>query len=407
MKYIILFSFAFISFANSVQKFNNWDNLTGDWGGLRNTLSDNGFDLESRYLFELWSLPFQKNEKRTSFYIQNIDIDFLFDFEKLFGIKGASLLFDLQGINGENPNVMVVASLQGVSNIEAWNNFLIYELWYKQTLLDDKLSILAGLFDLNSEFDVMYTKSNFLTPADGIGTDLALTGKLGPSIFPLTSLALNLKYDFTDNFNFSLAFFDGMPGDINNLKGTHIVLKNTDGLLVIGESKLFPTIFTNGDKGPFLKFGFWYYTDRYTHIVSGIKQWGIYASAEKSIFREKGNRNQGLDASIRIGYSDPKTNFTDIFFALSFQYKGLITNRDDDYCGIALAYSELTLFFHERFSKEVFADHHKDVSIEFFYKLRTMNFLFFQPVINYFFSPALNTGSHEYITAGIRMYVQI
>jgi len=69
-----------------------------------------GFELKSRYIFEYWNVEKKFKKQPDSIYIQNIDIDFIFDFEKIFGWKGASKLFDLQGMNGENPNSSIVCS---------------------------------------------------------------------------------------------------------------------------------------------------------------------------------------------------------------------------------------------------------------------------------------------------------
>ena len=407
-KIVIIVFFLFLNLYSLLSESSIYKgNFTSDWGGLRPVLSEKGFEIGSRYIFELWNVAKKAEGQESSYYIQNIDIDFVFDFEKLFGIKGGKLLFDLQGMEGENPNFRYVRSFQGISNIEAWNNFLIYEFWYQQNLFNDKLSLLVGLFDLNSEFDSKITNSNFITPAHGIGTDLGLTGRLGPSIFPVTSLALRARYTFSEDFYFSLAFFDGIPGDTNNLRGTHVVLKNTDGLLVIGEANLFREIFYNAVYAPVLKLGFWYYTNRYTHIVSDIRQWGVYAAVENNVYREKRDKSQGLNVSLRVGYSDPETNFTDVFVGLAFEYKGLIPTRGNDYVGFALAYSDLTPYFHKRFNNEVYSDHHHDLNFELFYKLHATGFLFIQPVFSYYISPAFNNIFHDYFAAGVRMYVQM
>ncbi len=100
--------------------------LSTDWGRNRTELKEMGFELNSRYIFEYWNVEKKFRKQPDSFYIQNIDIDFIFDFEKIFGWKGVSMLFDLQDMNGQNLNSYIVRSFQGISNIEAWNNFLIY-----------------------------------------------------------------------------------------------------------------------------------------------------------------------------------------------------------------------------------------------------------------------------------------
>jgi porin len=376
-------------------------------GGARTYLSEKGFDVKSRYVFDIFQVQKHFNLQPSSFYIQNIDIDFIFDLEKILGIKNAILLFDLQGMNGKNPNFSIIRSFQGVSNIEAWNNFLIYEFWYQQKLCDDKLSLLLGLFDLNSEFDVSPAKSHFITPSHGIGTDFALTGKLGPSVFPLTSLALRIRYEFSNDAKVSFAVLDGLPGDTNNLRGTHVLLKNSDGLLIVAEGDFSHNESADYLTNPFFKLGFWYYTDKYTHLVSGIKQWGVYGIIESVLFSEKADKKQGLLVSFRLGCSDPHTNFTDIFIGASLEYQGLIPKRNNDYCGIGFTYSRLTDYYHKRFTAKPFDSHYFDTNAEFYYRFQVTGFLSLQPVFGYFFSPAYNPEFEQYWVAGLRLNVQL
>lgn len=78
-------------------------------------------------------------------------------------------------------------------SIDADNTWKIYEAWFQQKLFGDNLSILTGLFDLNSEFDLIETAGLFLNSSQGIGSNFSQTGLNCPSIFPNTSLWLRTK----------------------------------------------------------------------------------------------------------------------------------------------------------------------------------------------------------------------
>ena len=68
--------------------------------------------------------------------------------------KGATLFFYILGNHGGALSEQV-GDLQGLSNIEAPATVKLYEAWFEQTLFDDRLSFKAGLYDLNTEFDVI------------------------------------------------------------------------------------------------------------------------------------------------------------------------------------------------------------------------------------------------------------
>lgn len=92
-----------------------------------------------------------------------------------------------------------------------------------------------GLYDLNSEFDAIDTAGLFVNSSFGIGPDYSQSGQNGPSIFPTTSVALRLAYQVTEHYYLQAAVLDGVPGDPNNNKGTHIQFNRGDGLLYAAE----------------------------------------------------------------------------------------------------------------------------------------------------------------------------
>jgi len=77
---------------------------------------------------------------------------------------------------------------------------------------------------------VIETAGLFINSSFGIGPDYAQSGQNGPSIYPFTSVALRLAYQQTDNYYLQAAVFDGVSGDPDDSKGTHIRCSGGDGL---------------------------------------------------------------------------------------------------------------------------------------------------------------------------------
>ena len=87
----------------------------------------------------------------------------------------------------------------------------IYEAWYEHRFFDERLSLLAGLHDYNSEFDVLEYASDFLNSSFGISPDIS---QVGPSIFPTTALAPRGSRRSRPAGSYLLAaLYDGVPGD--------------------------------------------------------------------------------------------------------------------------------------------------------------------------------------------------
>jgi carbohydrate-selective porin OprB len=65
----------------------------------------------------------------------------------------------------------------------------LYGLWWQQMLLADRLSLLAGLYDLNSEFDVVDSAAVSINSSFGIGVAAAHNGSPFEQTVSATGLA--------------------------------------------------------------------------------------------------------------------------------------------------------------------------------------------------------------------------
>jgi porin len=115
-------------------------------------------------------------------YLDNLDATTTVRSDSLVGWPGLTAFAYGLGNQGGAPSTLV-GDAQVTSNIEAW----------LQQTLGTRASVLVGLYDLNAEFDVNRTGSLFLNSAHGIGTPFGLSGRNGPSIFPVTSLAVRAR----------------------------------------------------------------------------------------------------------------------------------------------------------------------------------------------------------------------
>lgn len=170
------------------------ETLTGDWSGSRKEMSEKGINWEIIYKADALA-NVSGGIKNGGAYMGNLDVKLMLDWEKFIGWKGGSALLYFLNNQGGKLNGHNVESFMGVSNIEVNANAAkVYQAWLQQSLFEDKFSILAGLYDLNSEFYLTDSSCLFLHPSYGMGPELAQTGFNGPSIFPTASLGLRIKW---------------------------------------------------------------------------------------------------------------------------------------------------------------------------------------------------------------------
>jgi len=341
-----------------------------------------------------------------AFDLSNFDIIINLNLQSILGWKGAHLTTYFLVNHGGEPTEYAGA-IQGISNIAAHDTWKLYEIRFEQFLLDGDLSLLTGLYDLNSEFDTREFSGIFMNPSHGIGPEFAMTGHNGPSIFPTTSLAFRVSYNFSDSWNLKTAVFDGVPGDLNNPDGTSIVFAEGDGLLLTSEIN-----FTNGSDevdSEYFKYAFggWYYTGEFEALTdvdvlgNPLLQkgnYGFYGSAEKFLFNEGNNKTEGLGVFVRFGWANNNVNQVNSYFGAGINYIGLIPGRDEDVFGISLAAAHNNQKCQDLLLKQNIELKDFEYIFEFTYSLNLSDWLQVQPDVQYVINPgAYHKNNHSFV----------
>ncbi len=374
-------------------KSSNVSELHTVWEKLQN-------DIEFNYDGEFFSNAAGGIERKNT-YINYFRLIINLSSGQITGWKGARLKAFFLGVDGHDIN-NYIGTTQGISNIAAPNTLKLYELWVEQNLLNNKLSILFGLFDLNSEFDSRVTSGIFINPSHGIGADFSHTGVDGPSIYPNTSYAFRIKYKPAFPFEVKAAVFNAVPGRFFNKK---------DGLLCTAEIdyKNFPDEnvynFFNYDLGA------WYYTGKFKKLestcISGPSiyeqgNYGIYFSAEKSLFSIPGNPEEGMGAFIRFGITDNLVDQVSNYFGAGIVYNGLIPGRAKDEIGLALAMvrNNKNYIAKEECKNNFVRKYEQIIELTYLYKLS--DYFKLQPDIQYVINPTYCRKNNYALAAGVR-----
>jgi porin len=315
--------------------------LTKNWGGARKKISDLGIDLALIYRGE-WNRNFSGGIRQASTFLSNIDLRISVDGEKLVGWKGGSLFFYGLSDFGGDPSKNV-GDAQVTSNIEtSVNTAKVYEIWAQQLLFEDKVSVLVGVHDLNSEFYVTDSSGLFFNSTFGVGKDLSQTGVSGPSIFPTPAPAIRLRAEPTKEFYFQFGVWNAQSGDPGNPYGTKFRLNAKDGLLLISEmAYLRGKIDQTKNPGKY-GIGIWTYTRTFDSLHNSIadssgntipvqaSSHGVYFLAEQSIF---GN----VTLFCRYGIASTEVNRFGSSLGTGVVFTGLVPHRPKDRFGVALA----------------------------------------------------------------------
>lgn len=344
----------------------------------------------------------------------NLDIRLDVDLNRLLGWDGTSI--GLHGIasHGGKPNANHAGSSQGVDNIEVdTNTAKIFQAWIQKQWLDDKLSVLLGLYDLNSEFYVSHSTGIFLHPAPGIGSELAQTGLNGPSVFPTSSMGLRVAYHLTPEVYMQAVVLDGVPGDPNNPRGTHIQFNDGDGALRVAELGYIPrdkegTGLPKTDK---YAVGAWSYTTRFEDLVDvdgagdpllRKGNSGFYVLAEKSFYQGMRNPGSHVDGFIRYGRAKDDFNQFSDYFQTGLVFNGMVSGRDEDQFALSFATARTGDKYRlAAFNNGQQATRHESIW-EVTYRAQLTSWLVVQPNIQYVINPGADVQIKDATVLGVR-----
>jgi porin len=422
--YSLIFLFSISLLVNAQEKYGRGSELKNI--SMTNS-SSKGLKIEPSLYFD-YANNFSGGLKTGSDYSSLLELSFDFDLEKLVNLKGGNFYTKFIAIRGGEPSNLVGA-IQSISNIEAPNMVRIYEGWYKHNFINQDLSILIGIRDLNSEFDVINTAGLFINSSHGLGGELAQTGELGPSTYPHTAFGIELIGKLKENLTIKAIALEGVPGKLELDDWKPNMLAQDKGFFVATELALSFNLerqrasktaydkqrrrrFCNrrrihgrsidnninqtaeNDCNTILKIGGWFYTSEFDDIyeaavLSECKKYsdnfGLYTSLEYIHFIG-GSNNTALGTFARFGIANPDINCNHYYVGAGLTLSNIFTNKDDQF-GVSTA----VIKSGEKFKKILTYDGYKaadyEAVFEVTYRYNLFDYFIIQPDIQYIINP--------------------
>ncbi len=415
------------------------------WNTLRQAVDNKGLTLETVNTMDILSTVSGGVRNRTAFY-GDLDMLLTIDAEELAGWREATFFVYGLGIYGDGGGESI-REAQTISSIAAPNDFRLFEAWYQQNFLDERFSMLVGLYDITSEFYVVRAASElFLNSSFGTGLLFASAGLNGISTFPFTaSLGLRGQAVLTDNLTLRAVVADGVPGDPGNIHGTQITLSSKDGILVATELAYYldeehgeadqpdaalaerprRLLFRRLGRAAELDYrakyaiGFWALTTELEDLNdrdsngNPVKQdgtYGLYGLAEHRVYREPGqvgDLDQGLILFLQAGYADPHANRFSRYFGGGLVYRGLFPGRDQDETGFGFAIARTGADYKSAQRTAGLPVHNEEVALELTHSLVVTQSFILQPDIQYIINPDADPSIRNAFVIGARLELNL
>ena len=421
---------------------NWWDSgeLTADWGGLRNTLYDDGVSIFANYTNNIAGNPV--GGKSAGFtYCDNITFGLDLDLEKIIGWKGGHLTVSGLNRDGSNLSQKNIGNQFTVQQVFGGSAVMFYALYLDQKLWDDRISIKIGRFATGDDF--ASSPIYWLYMNNGIdGNPQALPVNTQFSAYPWAVWAARVRVEPTPEFNGMIGVYQVSNRIFDrSYHGLDWSMRSNDSILLISQIGWTPQFFKRpvpaetkpapageaksivatksakevtppsdlkGLPGHYWVGAYWspWEFPQFGTTATATNSYGFYWHADQMIFQEAPGSDQGLSLWSAFVLS-PQQNIAKLPFQVNggLIYRGLMPNRDDDYACFAVVYGK----FSRNYARTVAAagEGYPDYELvfEWNYKIQLTKFAFVQPDLQWVINPGGTNRIPNALVLGAQMGV--
>jgi porin len=385
--------------------------LTGDWGGVRTKLEDDGIDisciLTTSYLQNFRGGLETHNADAFS---GDVRLNLQLDLDKMGLIPDA--FFFIRAKAGWNEGLRhEVGTLGPIHWVVAGGDeeFWIDKWWYGQRFLDDRLEFRVG--KLLTPVDLFDAAAYAKLPWDQF---LNANLNRSPNIPHRKALGAYMKIKFCDWAYFHMAGVDADQTDSHLFADVERTFHGPANFIGLWEFVITPKFkTTKGHLPGNYRFGLWYdgRTKRRIRDELGgalAPRWrnddtGWYLTFDQLVWKKNNDPKdkQGLGAFFRYSFAHPETNQVNHFWSIGAQYEGLFSGRDKDVLAFGVAQSIMSKTLRHEIND--LAD--RETIYELYYAYHLTPWCVVSPDLQFITNPGGNKDARDAIVGGVRVKI--
>ncbi|OZY40905.1 porin [Pseudomonas fragi] len=323
--------------------------MTGDWGGERTRLIEQGVDIKADYVGEVGAnLHGGYNDDKTARYSDQFGLGVALDLQKLWGWDNTQAKIQLTNRNGQNisndrvgdPRAGTLSSSQEVYG--RGHMVRLTQLWIQHQFLDGKLDVKAGYFGEGEDFNT------FPCEFQNLAFCGSQVGNWATNLWynwPVSQAALRVKYNITPELYAQIGAYNQNPSQLEHGNGFKLSGSGTKGTVLPVELVWSPKV--NDLPGEY-RVGYYKSTapadDVKVNITNDGEDYrvrdskhGYWFVVQQQLTSHNGDASRGLHIAANATFHDKATNIVDNYQSLMFVYKGPFDARPKDDIGIGAA----------------------------------------------------------------------
>lgn len=340
--------------------------LLGDMGGIRSWLGKYGVSLDATEVSE-YLANVRGGLKRGGTYDGLTTVTLGLDTQKAFGWEGGKFNISALNIHGRNLSSNNLGTYNTASGIEAQDTTRLWEMWYQQAFMQDKIDVRIGQQSIDQEFMSSSYAATFVNTMFGWPGLPSYDMPNGGPAYPLSALGARIRAKVLPALTVLAGVYDADPlgNNPNNLSGTNFNLHS--GAMYIGELQYAINQPSDGDMvgagsnglpGTY-KIGVWYNNERFAdqrYDDTGLSlanaasdgnaathrgNYSVYAVADQMVWRPDPDEARAVGVFARVMGAPGDRNLVSLSANLGVVMTAPFKGRENDSVGLGLAYIKI------------------------------------------------------------------
>ncbi|MFT4254298.1 MAG: carbohydrate porin [Caulobacter sp.] len=361
--------------------------LTGDWGGLRTDLAEDGIAFRGDYVSETFSAV-DGGLRHGGGYTQQIRVGADFDLEKLSGWSGAIAHLTFNDRRGKGVSSDVVGNRLPIQEAYGGQYSRLTEASIEQRLDGGRLNLRAGYFAMGNDLGGMAIGCNLVNAAF-CAHPLSMSGDSGWYNYPNARWGLAVRYAARPDVLVRTGVFQVNPSLNDKDNAWRPFASGSTGVMLPLEVEY--------DRGGALpghyKLGAYYDSSRVTRqgetgTVKG--RHGLYLLADQMVWRRKGGTG-GLSLFGQVTANPRASAPITRWYEAGLVQTGTFPGRDADTVALGIVHAELNPRLREAHAEAALADYADlpagETAIELSYGWQATHWLTVRPDVQYVIDP--------------------
>ncbi|MDQ0652791.1 carbohydrate porin [Pseudomonas cedrina] len=327
--------------------------MTGDWGGERTKLIEQGIDIKADYVGEMgYNAHGGYNNDKTGRYSDQFGLGVALDLQKLWGWDNTQAKIQFTNRNGQNiSNDRIGDPRAGTlsSSMEVYGRghmVRLTQFWIQHQMFDNKLDVKLGYFGEGEDFNTF--------PCDF--QNLSFCGsQVGNYVntwynWPVSQAAIRVKYNITPELYAQIGAYNQNPSQLEHGNGFKLSGSGTKGTVIPVELVWSPKV--NNLPGEY-RVGYYKSAADAADVREDVNgndaattgagyrtrssKKGYWFVAQQQLTTHNGDATRGLNIAANATFHDKETNLVDNYQSIMLVYKGPFDARPKDDVGIGAA----------------------------------------------------------------------